>query len=152
MTASKAWWAYGSKLQIGNDGSSETFATVAELLDLAGPNMTKDGIEVTNHDSDDGWKERLPGFRDGGDVSFSANWLPQNATQDGVDGVLSKFDDDELHNWKIVTAGGNDGTEDGIEIEFAAFVSQFAPTMPLTEQGKVNIGLSISGPVTFDGS
>ena len=82
---SNAWWAYGSEFQIGT-------TKVAEIIDIDGPSMSKDAIETTASDGTAGDFTRtfLPGFRDGGEVSITANWVPVLATQAGTTGLLSK--------------------------------------------------------------
>ena len=146
--SSNAWWAYGSQLKIGDDGSvTENFTKVVEIIDISGPSMSRDVIDVTNQDSTDGWREFVPGLRDGGEVGITANWIPVSGTQDGTTGVLSKFRDDILHNWQIITA--DDGSSGTMDIDFAAVVTSFSPTLPLTEQGKLDFTLKISGAVTI---
>lgn len=147
---SNAWWAYGSELKIGDDGTAETFTKVAEIQDIDGPSMTKDTIEVTSQDSANGWREFIPGMRDGGEVGITANWIPASATQDGSVGVLSKFLDDDLHNWQIVTAG--DGSSGSMDIEFAAIVTDFNISLPMEEQAQVEFTLKISGAVSINAS
>jgi predicted secreted protein len=147
---SNAWWAYGSELKIGNDGTAETFTKVAEIQDIDGPSMSKDTIEVTSQDSANGWREFIPGMRDGGEVGITANWIPASATQDGSVGVLSKFLDDDLHNWQIVTAG--DGSSGSMDIEFAAIVTDFNISLPMEEQAQVEFTLKISGAVSINAS
>jgi len=147
---SNAWWAYGSELKIGNDGSTETFTKVAEIIDIDGPSMSRDVIEVTNQDSANGWREFIPGLRDGGEVSLTANWVPASATQDGTAGVLSKFTDDALHNWQIITA--DDGSSGTMDIDFSAIVTDFSISLPLEEQAQLEFTLKISGAVTIAAS
>ena len=147
---SNAWWAYGSELKIGNDGTPETFTKVAEIQDIDGPSMSKDTIEVTSHDSANGWREFIPGMRDGGEVGITANWIPAGVTHDGSVGVLSKFLDDDLHNWQIVTAG--DGSSGSMDIEFAAIVTDFNISLPMEEQAQVEFTLKISGAVSINAS
>jgi predicted secreted protein len=149
---SAAWWAYGSDLKIGDDGTSESFTKIVEIIDINGPNMSHDVIEVTNQDSTNGWREFLPGLRDGGEVSVTANWYPAHATQDGTEGaagtgLLSKFTDDDLHNFQIVTE--DDGTGGTLTIEFAAVVTNFSIALPLEEQAKLDFTLKMSGAPTF---
>lgn len=146
--ASNAWWAYGSELKIGDDGTTETFTKIAEIIDIDGPSMSRDAIEVTSQDSTSGWREFIPGMRDGGEVSITANWIPVHATQDGTSGVLSKFTDDVLHNWQIITAG--DGSSGTIDIDFAGIVTDFSISLPMEEQAQLEFTLKISGAVTID--
>ena len=140
---SNAWWAYGSEFQIGT-------TKVTEIIDITGPGMTKDAINVSHNDgtAGDGWGVFVPGFRDGGEVNITANWIPVAATQAGTSGLLSKFEDvDTLTAFRIVTP--DDGSSGTITISFNGIVTSFNPTMPLTEQGKLDCTIKISGVVTF---
>lgn len=143
--ASNAWWAYGSDFKVGNDGTTETFATVAEVLDISGPNMTMDTIEVSSQDSANGWREYIAGWRDAGEVSISANWIPASSTQDGTAGILSKFLDSDLHNYQIITPQC-DGTET-YTITLRGIVTGFNVNLPLTEQAKVDFSIKLTGSV-----
>lgn len=48
---------------------------ISELTSIGGPSMSADTIEVTNHDSPDGYREFLGGPRDAGEVSIEGNWI-----------------------------------------------------------------------------
>jgi len=148
---SNAWWAYGSELKLGDDGTTESFTKIAEVIDIGGASMSKDAIEVTSQDSTDGWREFIPGMRDGGEYSVSANWLPENATQDEATGLWSKFTDNDLHNFQIVTAVC-DGTAGTMDIDFAAIVTNLGQNMPLTEQAHLDFTLKVSGAVGITAS
>jgi len=137
---SNAWWAYGSEFQIAS-------TAVAEITNITGPSMAKDAIEITNNDGTDGYRQFLPGWRDGGDVTISANWLPDVATHGDSTGLLAKFEGDDLQEFKIVTSG--DGSGGTVTITFDGVVTAFNPTLPLEEQGKLDCTIKISGAVGF---
>jgi len=140
---SNAWWAYGSEFQIDT-------TKVAEIIDIDGPSMSKDAIETTCSDgtAGDGYRTFLPGWRDGGEVSITANWVPVAATQAGATGLLSKFEDiDTVQAFKIKTA--SDGSSGTITISFNGIVTDFSTSMPLEEQGQLECTIKISGAVTF---
>jgi len=137
--ASNAFWAYGTKLQIGDGATSESFADVAELTDVNPPAMTKDSIEVTNYASPDRFREYIAGLKDGGSLSAEGNWLPNNATHDESTGLLESFNDDSNHNWKFVLPDSL-GT-----ISFTGHVTAFTPTSPLTMQGKLACTIKVTG-------
>ncbi len=141
MTSS-AFWAYGSALQIGDGETSESFTSIAEVTELTPPSMSRDAIEVTSHGSADGFREYISGWRDGGEVSIVANWLPTDTTHDGTTGLLESYLDDEAHNWRVVLP------DSLATIAFAGFLTAFNPDLPLTEQGKLSCTIKITGKPT----
>lgn len=136
---SAAIWAYGSTLQIGDGGTPEVFSDVAEILELTPPSMSRDDIDVTSHQSADGYREFISGLRDGGEVTFKANWLPTNSTHDGATGVLESFNDNANHNWKIILPGSL------ITISFVGFLTAFEPDLPIEEQAQLSCTIKVSG-------
>jgi predicted secreted protein len=151
MMTSNAWWAYGSLFKVGNDGTAEVFATVAEVLDISGPTMTRETIDVSSHDSAGGYREFIAGWRDGGEVSVTANWIPVSATQDDTTGILSKFLDDDLHNYQILVPDGSEGSGKTL-IELSGIVTNFGVSLNLNEQAKVDFTIKISGEVEIGSS
>lgn len=141
--ASNAWWAYGSELQIGT-------TKVGEIIDIDGPGMSKDAIEVTASDgtAGDGYREFLPGWRDGGEVTISANWVPADSTHDGTTGLLSVFEGDDLQAFKIETPAGSDGSDGTVVISFNGIVTDFSVSMPLEEQSQLDCTIKLTGAVT----
>jgi predicted secreted protein len=123
---SAAFWAYGSLLQISDDAGN--YSTIGEITELTPPAMSRDDIDVTSHSSADGYREFISGLRDGGEVTFKANWLPTNSTQDGTTGVLESFNDNANHNWKIILPSTL------ITITFVGFLTAFEPDLPIEEQ------------------
>ena len=140
---SSAFWAYGSKIKLGDGGTPEVFAEIAEVMDITPPAMSRDAIEVTNQQSADGWRENIPGWRDGDEVSFNCNWLPDDTTHDETTGMLSTFNDDDLHNWQILLP-------DAVTtVSFCGFLTNFEPDLPFEEQGQLSITVKVSGKVTI---
>lgn len=143
--ASNAWWVLGSSFKIGDGATPEAFTAVAEVMDIDGPSMTRDSIEVTNQStSSDGWREFIAGFRDGDTVTITANWLPTDTTHDGNTGLWEQFNDDDNHNYQIVLP-----TAIGLTIAFAGHLVDFPPTLPLEEQAQIEFGVKVSGAVTI---
>jgi hypothetical protein len=139
--ASNAWWAYGSEFQIDT-------TKVGEVIDINGPGMSKDAIDVSYSDgtSGDGWRQFIPGWRDGGEVTISLNWIPADSTQDDSSGLLSIFEGDSLQAFKIKTA--DDGSSSTVTLSFNGIITNFSPTMPLTEQGQLDCTVKVAGAVT----
>lgn len=144
MAASNAWWAYGSTFKLGDGAATETFTAVAEVMDITGPSLSRGSFEVTSQDSDDGWREYKPGWRDGDTVNVTANWLPSDATQDNSTGMLSHFNDDDNHNYQVVTPAAV-----GITVAFAGHIVGMPLNLPMAEQGRVDFSIKISGAVSI---
>ena len=138
MTSS-ANWAFGTLFKIGDAADPEVFATVAEVLEITPIDMERDSIEVTNHDSADGYREFIPGLRDAGEFTIKANWLPANATQDGTTGLLKQWDDDNTHNFELLLADG------ATKRAFTGFLTQYKNDTPLEEQQTLECKIKLTG-------
>ena len=69
-------FGHGTFLQIGDGAVSEMFTTIAEVMNIDGPNLQQETVEVTSHDSTDRWREFIGGLKDGGEISFGLNFSP----------------------------------------------------------------------------
>lgn len=64
---------WGSTLEKSTDGGT-TWVNVPEAKGIIVPTTQTDYVEVTSLDSPNGFREFIPGLRDAGEVSFSANF------------------------------------------------------------------------------
>lgn len=143
--ATGAFWAFGSALQMGDAGTPEAFATIAEIIKLVPPKMKRDAMEVTNHQTGSGWREYIAGFRDGGEMEVEANWVPSNATHNSTTGIIHVFANVNTNrNFKLVLPDGL-GT-----LSFAGHINGLEPDLDLEKQGMLKFTLKVSGPVGFD--
>ena len=99
---SSATSSFGTLLKIGNGSTTETFATIAEVRDIKGPNLKLNTKEVTNHSSTDGWKEYIGTLLEAGEISFDVNWLPADATQSFGAGLVKDMVGRVKRNFQIV--------------------------------------------------
>jgi hypothetical protein len=51
------------------------YRKILEQLNLSGPSQSRDILDVTNHDSPDGFREFIAGVIDGGEVSIEGNFI-----------------------------------------------------------------------------
>src|SRR5512139_540953 len=127
----------GVLLKIGDGGTAEVFDTIAEVLDIDGPNQTREQIEVTSHSSA-GWREYIAGLKDGGEISFPINHVPTDATQQDLYALLASG---TTNNFKIVYPNGYRDT-------FAAIVTDYSTKSPVDGAVTDEVKLKISGAVT----
>src|SRR5690554_3572815 len=71
---------------ISAHGATLTFGSfsVSGLTSIGLPDQSKETVEVTSHSSG-GWRERLPGLRDGGTVTLGARLFPDDPGQQALD-------------------------------------------------------------------
>ncbi|HYI67130.1 MAG TPA: phage tail tube protein [Candidatus Limnocylindrales bacterium] len=137
-----AKWAFGAQIQIG-DGATPTegFTTIAEVLDISGPNLTRDTEDVTPHDAVDGYEEFIATLRRTGEVTFDVNFVPSHATHGpGAGGLIGLYESDEATNFRLVLAASI-----GYTWAFAAFVTGINPGNPVTGASRASITLKPTG-------
>jgi len=118
--------------------SSSSWSTIAEVTNISGPGMTRDLIEVTSLDSTGGYREFIGGFRDGGNVVLSMNYIRAS-----LDEFLADFESDTIQNYEIVLP-------DGTSIEFEGYVQEFPLTIPTDSQITMEATIKISGQPTIN--
>lgn len=138
-----AFSSFGTFLKKGDGGSPETFATIAEVGDIEGPDMQLATEDVTHHGSTGGWDEVIGTILSGGEVSFPVNFLPSDATQDASSGLQADMRNRTKRNFQLVypDPGGNG-------FAFAALVTGFKPKAPVKGKLSADVKLKITGVVT----
>jgi len=84
MTASAAISGYACTLQLGDSATPKAYTSIAEVSRITGIGVSRDTIEVTHLTSDDEWKEFAYGMAMSGNFGAEVNYLPANATQQGL--------------------------------------------------------------------
>ncbi|MEV2236703.1 phage tail tube protein [Micromonospora sp. NPDC049891] len=135
--------AFGTQFKRGDGGlPSETFTTIANVTSISGPNRTRETIDVTAHDSEDGWMEFIGGLKDGGEVSLELNYDPSEDTHDLDD----DFDDTEPRNYQIVILPD---TEDEHTWSIAGILTEVGDEFPYDDKMGRSITIKVSGKPTL---
>ena len=132
--------AFGTQFLAGDGANPEVFTAVAEVADIQGPSFAKEAIEVTHHGSPNGWRERISGLKDGGEVTLTLNFLPQDASQDVDTGLLSQLYGDDVNNYQIILPD-----DDATTITFGAVVTGFTVAEPVDDKLSADVTLMITG-------
>jgi predicted secreted protein len=127
-------------LQLGDGGSPETFTTIAEVTTVKRGGSKMDLVDVTNFDSTGAYREKLATLLDAGDLSFDANYVPQDVTQQSLQ---TQFDGRTLSNWKLVLPGGR-GT-----FSFKAYSTSADFDLSVDKASKFAGKLAITGQPSF---
>lgn len=136
--------SFGTYLKIGNGGTPESFTTIAEVLDIEGPELELDTEEVTSHSSTGGWEEFVGTILRSGEVSFEVNYVPTHATHDASTGLIADMKARTLRNFQLIFPDGSSTTW-----SFAAYVTGMNPSAPVSGKLGAEITLKISGQPTL---
>jgi predicted secreted protein len=116
--------------------------TIAEVTAITPPSLARDPIEVTHHQSPNAWREKIKGLKDGGEVTFSINYLPTNTTHNAATGILGDFGTNTIDTWSIVFPDATTWT-------FSAFVSGFEADAPIDDRLAADVTLTVCGQPTL---
>uniref|UniRef100_A0A6M3IR87 Putative capsid protein n=1 Tax=viral metagenome TaxID=1070528 RepID=A0A6M3IR87_9ZZZZ len=135
MAASSGVGSIGALFKRGDGASVESFSNFGEIISWNGPGNTRNTFKLTHLNSDGGWQEYGPGFRDGGEVTLGMNFVLADYNT-----LLNDLKSNDLHNYQTVYPDTGAST-----IQFAAFVTKLTPTVPEDDRITVDVTLQISG-------
>ncbi len=106
MADSDAHTGFGAMLQRGDGQSPENFVTVLGVKSISGPNITRETHDVSDQAQKTNFREFIGGMVDAGELSFEANFLPRDPTQNQHEGgFMAEFDLNSCNsrgNWRIL--------------------------------------------------
>ena len=142
--ASQAIFAQGTLLKIGDGAVSESFTTIAEVKSIDGPKFDTDDVDVTTHDTSDGFHEYIAGLKEGGELGFAINLVPQHATHSLATGLLGRYmeDGDKRHNFQVVLP-------DSTSWVIPGYVKSFGIGAPVDDVLSADVSIKVSSRPTL---
>ena len=135
--------AFGTRFQRGDDAGT-SFQTIANVTSISGPSRTRETIDVTAHDSADGYMEYLGGLRDGGEVTLDLNYDPDETTHTVLD---TDFDaDDNPREYRVVL---NPDQDDEYTWNFSAIITDLSDEFPYDDKMSRSATFKITGKPTL---
>lgn len=120
--------------------TTNTFTNIAELKNITAPSLRRNPIELTNHnDLDDSF---IVGIRRSGELTFTVNYLPDNATHNEVAGLIKARNDGTKDEYKITYP-------DASGVKFFGYVTEFAPSAPVDDALTADVTIRPTGVFTF---
>jgi len=107
---------------------------------ITGPSKTRDTIDVTSLDSVGGYREHIPGFRDGGQVQLNMNF-----TRATYDKMNADYESSALGYYQIVLPDTEHTTFD-----FAGFVTELPLSISADDKITADVTIKVSGRVIDD--
>ena len=134
---------HGSTFQINTStvSSPDTWTTIAEVVSITPPSLSRDAIDATHSTSPEKWREFIPGLRDGGEVTLEVNFIPSGI---GTAQIISTFNSDDLVNARI-----NFPDSPATVWTFAAFITSFEPEAPFDDKMSATVTFKLSGKPAF---
>ena len=129
--------AFGTTLERFDD---TTYEPIANITSLSGPGLSRDTIDVTDHDSEDAWMEFLGGLKDPGEVSADINRRP-----DTHDVLIDDFNDSEPRGYRMVFPSGR-------AWEFDAILTGYEPDSPYDDKLEASLTWKVTGKPDTDAS
>lgn len=140
--SSEAISGIGTKFYRWSPNSSE-WQAIAEVVSIGGPSKSRDTIEVTSFDSEDGYKEFIGSLRDAGAINLTLNYR-----RDTYEIMNDDFESELRQNYKIVLPDTEETT-----FEFEGLVTELPLNVALDDKISVETVIKVSGKVAlYDGS
>lgn len=130
---------YDTKFEIEIDS---TFTALAEVFEVTPPEIAVDQVEVTHFKSPNRSREYIPALSDNGTASANMNYVPNSATDQLLDGLLTSGD-----VVKMRITYPNDAT-----VIFDAFVSGYSKSIPVADRMTAEVQFKVTGDVTLAAS
>lgn len=133
-----AYWAHGTVIK-GKLGTN-TFSNLAAVRSVTGPGLTRDVIDVTAHDTSNGYRTFVSGLRDGGEITFDIIYDPAETTHDATNGLIQQYETDTADSWSLVFP--DNATTNW---NFDGFVTGFEPTEPIDDALTAAVTIKVTG-------
>ena len=123
--------------------SAGAWEPIAEINSITGPGMSRDTIDTTTLDTQDGYRTFITGFRNAGTMTLAMNF-----TQTSYLLMKGDFESNDAISYQVVLPD----TEETV-IEFDGLVTEIPLTIPTDDKITADVTIQISGPVdVFKGS
>ncbi len=134
------------------DGTN--WVAVGEVKDLEGPSIEVGTEEATSHGSPNAWEEYVPTTINGGEVTFTVNYIPSSASHawNAAGGLPYMAIQRQPQQFRIrfPDPNWNDGgtPPNDYYLQFQALVTAFSPKAPVKGVLEADVTLKVTGPVT----
>lgn len=115
--------------------------TVAEIVNVGGPNKSRETLEVTRLSDTDGYRKFIGGLREPGNVTFTMHF-----TREGYLLINDDYESDDPVEYEIVLPD-----DENTSLEFDGLVTELPLNIPRGEVIVCDVTIKVSGKVRIDG-
>ena len=137
MAASSAAIGFNTDFSIYN---GTTYVEVAEVTSITWPGYARDAIDATHMNSDDKFREYIPGLMDAGEVTIELNYIPAAA-----DVLIAALTANAIGQFKIQHNAG-------VNVVFKAIVTAYQPQAPVDDKMTASATFKVTGKPTWAAS
>ncbi len=135
--------AFGTTLYKGTSGAG---TAIAQIKTISGPELSLDTVDVTSHDSTDGWEEVVGTILRSGEVTFEIEYDPAGATHKyAAGGLLYDYVQKTANTYTLVFPDAG-----STEWSFSALITGFNPGMPVDGDLTASVKMKVTGVVTLE--
>lgn len=127
----------GASLKRSDMASTPVFTAIAEVKNITGPGMARDFIDVSSLDSTGGYREFIGGFKDGGELTFSMNFV-----FDGYNDMKTDFESSDVRDYEIVLPDTGETT-----LSFSGYVTGLPLNIVPDDAVTCDVTIKITGQV-----
>jgi len=120
--------------------TGSAWASVGEVINISGPMMSRETIDVTSLASTGGYREFIAGFRDPGTLTFTMNF-----TRSDYDTMKTDFESDTEVDYEMILPD-----DDVTSLEFSGLVTELPLNLDTGSQITCNITIKVTGQVTVN--
>lgn len=140
MSQSQAFTPAGTEIGFASLAAPAVFTLLGEVISIEKTGQKRETDDVTNLDSDSGYRELIGTIKVGGEVNVVYNLVPGNAGQSAASAL---FESGDRVNWKI-TYPGTRGS-----LTFVGFISEYGNVkLPVDKKAQGGIKVTITGKIT----
>ena len=129
----------GSLMQAGDVSTATNFQTIPGVRSISMDGLTAETLDATSHDTASGFRDKIQGLKDWGEVSFECLWDPSNSLHQQA---FSDFKDGTERYYQIVIIG--QGVTEAT-FQFKAFVNNYPFQVPFDALLTLSVKLTIKG-------
>lgn len=118
---------------------SGSFVSLAEVYEVTPPEVSVDQVEVTHFKSPGRSREYIAALSDNGTASASMNYVPNSATDQLIETLLTSGDTAEMR----ITY------PNGVTVTFDAFVASYSKAIPVADRMTADVSFKVTGDVVM---
>lgn len=136
---------HGSSVLLSTTTHPSNFTAIGNLINVGGPELTRDGLDISTMDSPNKFREFLPGMLDAGEITMEVNY---DGTASGTADVLAtKLTASNL----TVTVRFGDHTTPSSESNWKSLgaITNLGNAIPFDDKVTQSITIKLSGVATY---